>query len=736
LALAALAAALAEFLGESIEAKVLSGAHLLVYITWIIFLQEKGRRQFWWLCTLSVLQVAVGAILTDASSFGLFLIGYLFLSIWTLSVFSLHEAQQLVRRSGTQWASASGGGEGRHQGLVLSQSALAASHPFAIVAGRRSEAIASIQHDPHESFIGVRFVSGCVAIGMLSLVVAALFFAFIPRLWIGGWPTFSDRPTPGVTALTGFTAEVRLGDIGEILESTEPVLELRVVDPLTGKELDVEEYAANLGYEEPLFRGAVLAAYRDGRWSVTAAEQAVVSIATRPPVRDVVRQEIRMNPIGTRILFVMHPTVACRMEDRGSAASVSVVSSTLRHDGSRPPTTAFRYTAYSLKRLQDGVYVYEVPGRRASMLRYSHFPNYLQLPSNLQRLRALAERVAGEDQERSNDRLAVAKRLEAYLRDSGEFGYSLNLSIKDSSIDPVEDFLFNRKQGHCEYFASALALMLRAVDIPSRFISGFKGGTQNRITGRFVVEQRHAHARVEAYIDGKWVVLDPTPYARRLSVQSMEPALPSWSDFTRLLRNFWISNVVGISFQQQRRILYRPLREQAVRFWASLRDSLGSMADGAGASHISPWRRAVRWLVTGAIVLLALSVVDWTVRRYLRSETGFPNILILLGRLFGGRRGDSSAQERTTVAFYERFQAILEARGMRRAPAETPREFARQVQTRLKDRLAAPGLADFPVWLVERFYEIRFGARRLRPDEIAEIESHLDGLERKLLQDN
>ncbi|NOX53910.1 MAG: DUF3488 domain-containing transglutaminase family protein, partial [Planctomycetes bacterium] len=543
---------------------------------------------------------------------------------------------------------------------------------------------------------------------------------------------FRDRPTPALTALTGFTSEVRLGDIGEILESTEPVLEVRVVDPVTGKDLDVEAYAASLGYEEPLFRGAVLAAYDDGRWSVTAAEQAVMTIATRPPVRDVVRQEIRMNPIGTRILFVMHPTVACRLEDGLSGANVSVISSTLRRDGSRAPKTPFRYTAYSLRNLRDGIYVYEVPGRRAAMLRRAHFPRYLDLPDNLQRLRALAERIVGEELKQTGDQLAAAKRLEAYLRDSGEFGYSLNLSIKDSTIDPVEDFLFNRKQGHCEYFASALALMLRAVEIPSRFISGFKGGTQNTITGRFVVEQRHAHAWVEAYVDGKWIILDPTPYARTLSVQSMEPALPSWNDLTRLLRSFWISNVVGVSFQQQQRSLYRPLRERAIRLWESLRDTIDSMADTTASTRSSLWHRAVRWLVVAVLVLLALSVVDWTVRRYLRSETGFPNILILLARLFGKRLGGDLACERTTVAFYERFQTILEACGMRREPNQTPREFAHRVQTHLRNQLAEPGLADFPVWLVDRFYEVRFGAARLRPEEIAEIENYLDGMERAL----
>src|SRR5690606_32776965 len=120
-----------------------------------------------------------------------------------------------------------------------------------------------------------------------------------------------------------------------------------------------------------------------------------------------------------------------------------------------------------------------------------------------------ARRVTGYVSENEHPPDAeMAGRLVYWLRDSGEFGYSLDASIQDRSVDVVEDFLLIRKQGHCEYFASALVLMLRSVDIPARLISGFKGGKVNRISGLFEVEQRHAHAWTEAYIDGQWVVLD------------------------------------------------------------------------------------------------------------------------------------------------------------------------------------------------------------------------------------
>ena len=87
-----------------------------------------------------------------------------------------------------------------------------------------------------------------------------------------------------------------------------------------------------------------------------------------------------------------------------------------------------------------------------------------------------------------------------YLRESGEFSYSLKMDVADPTIDPVEDFLVNRKAGHCEYFASALAMLLRSVGIPARVVNGFKGGDWNDLAQILYVRQKHAHSWVEVYL--------------------------------------------------------------------------------------------------------------------------------------------------------------------------------------------------------------------------------------------
>ena len=94
------------------------------------------------------------------------------------------------------------------------------------------------------------------------------------------------------------------------------------------------------------------------------------------------------------------------------------------------------------------------------------------------------------------------------------FGYTLELP-RDSPQDPIADFLFVRKRGHCEYFASSMAIMLRTLGIPSRVVNGFRTTEFNDLTGNYVIRASSAHSWVEAYFPNYgWISFDPTPGAR------------------------------------------------------------------------------------------------------------------------------------------------------------------------------------------------------------------------------
>lgn len=109
-------------------------------------------------------------------------------------------------------------------------------------------------------------------------------------------------------------------------------------------------------------------------------------------------------------------------------------------------------------------------------------------------------------------------RLDAIKRELARFEYSL-AATRDPKLDPVIDFVTVHRAGHCEYFASAMALMARTQGIPARVVGGYRVSEVNPLTGRAIVRDRNAHTWVEAWVDNAWTEWDPTPpsetFARR-----------------------------------------------------------------------------------------------------------------------------------------------------------------------------------------------------------------------------
>ncbi len=738
LGLLAAIVSVAEFVGGDIEARLLSGAHFLVYVNLVVLFLRKLYWQYWWICALSVLQMAVASVLTSSPLFGLMLLAYLTGAIWTLSVFSLYVARQRTERSrrlaeptrGRQVGLPSGGREGdasdRYAAFVRPR--------------RRSRAIGSIQRDPGEQWVTPRFAMTVLTTVALSLVVGAAFFLFIPRFWLGGSLAIASGDT-AAAHVTGFSDQVRLGEIGRILESDARVFAMRLFDA-RGEELNVERFARErYGCEEPYFRGKALEAYAAGRWMSRPTEPTELfpGLARfgatvrelpgrRPSHLQFVIQHFDLQPIATNVLFALVPARWSGMYVQGarvdfgdrppndrSVIRIDVESKTLIRPGEIPQDEALSYEVY-------GPLSAEFPrGGSRGLWRYRLLP-----PGELERLRRLALEVVVADGSDLADvpPLQRAERLLHYLRDSQQFGYTLDASIEDPTIDPVEDFLFNRKRGHCEYFASALALMLRAVDVPTRLITGFKGGELNALTGEYTVEQRFAHAWVEAFLDGHWVLLDPTPaVARNQSVRAAGEGLSLWKNVKYLLQAGWSRNVLEVNIYQQRTKLYQPLYR-----WA--RDVLRSVTEHtASAEGFSRLIRKLRdpreWFsVAGFLAVFVLAAVAgtlfWLVRRVWSELAGRT-----AARRWGPRRGP-------VVAFYERFLAVVQRHGCHKTASQTPLEFAAAVAERFAPVLESVGLRGFPCELAELFYRVRFGATALPPETVRALEGRLKQFEHAL----
>jgi transglutaminase-like putative cysteine protease len=370
-----------------------------------------------------------------------------------------------------------------------------------------------------------------------------------------------------------------------------------------------------------------------------------------------------------------------------------------------------------------------------------------QLPEGLARLAALAQELTAREKLSGDETMSIDRRmaltLEAHLRDSGNYAYSLNMAVHDPQSDPVEDFLFNRKRGHCEYFASALTLMLRAVQVPTRLVTGFKGADALGSAGYYEVQQRHAHAWVEAFIDGQWIVLDPTPGERDENVREVAARAGFWKSARSSISSLWSTYVVSLSLNRQQQTLYDPLQGSVSTGWGSVRGMLQRVASAVG--WVKDALSSPEQMLTprGAATALLLIVAAFAALKFARQASSqwqrsarraswrkaFGRFL---ARLFEKLSGRSPDPARVVVAFYEQFEALVAVLGLYPRHDQTQREFAALVEASLAERLNRAGLTRFPTELSELFYRVRFGAAELQPVEAVEVENRLQRLKESL----
>lgn len=715
-----LVAAFGEFFLGGLETRLLAPAHFLTYLTWIVTLQRKHFRQYWLLFGLSILQIAVAALLTTAAWFGLALILFVFLALWTLSSFTMYRAAWRIDAARDTESHA------REKSFVT---------PGREVRGRSS--VGSVrQIDSDNRIVGLRFAAGSVSTSVLSLMLAGLFFLYIPRVWLSQFRLFDNSAlAAGLRPLTGFSEDVTLGDMGEILSNEDLVLEVQLFDADSGTRIPGEEYFDCFGSESPLFRGMTHEIYANGNW-VHLSGLTYHRAPSRTNEPGLFRQTIRLQPTNSDILFVAGDARACIAPSRERRIAFNSATWMFRNSAEDAGTVEFTYTIASgpegagiASGFSNGVNYWAAsetlhPGTEQVTQRALNIVmSELGLPSGAES--EIPERLTPRE---------IAQILTTYLRDSGKFQYTLSLAVDDPTVDPVEDFVFNRRRGHCEYFASTLAVMLRADafaaplgdgrGIPTRLVGGFKGGSFNSRTGWFEVRQLHAHSWVEVYLDGRWFPLDPTPPARDLSVANRERASSGGINrWTRRWENLWDGGM-RLSKDEQQRLLFQPLEDTARETWRALRDVRGSSAR-LGEFLRSLSESPERWFSWrgGVTVFVLMTFVTITVR-LLRKLAGVLRHSRRMTRRL--RRG------RTAVPFFDRFTRIVNRLGLRREDDQTQLEFARQVEGQLATSLRVPATADLPQEITETYYQVRFGDHPISPDEAAALDDRLDALEEAL----
>jgi hypothetical protein len=254
--------------------------------------------------------------------------------------------------------------------------------------------------------------------------------------------------------------------------------------------------------------------------------------------------------------------------------------------------------------------------------------------------------------------------------------------------DPVTYFLFERKQGHCEYFASAMAVMLRSLGIAARVVNGFRGGVFNDITSQYVVRMWNAHSWVESYFPGYgWISFDPTPAADP-SQQGRPSRIMLYIDAAS---SFWREWVINYDFQHQKLLRQkatnssRQLFERTRDGWQQHYEALLVLARQLRRGMVLAPRT---WASAGIglVVLLLLGLNA----RILRSTINIRRLAAHPER----------APQKAAGIWYQRMTRTIARRGWRKLPTQTPTEFAKSID----DRKLQEAVTEF----TERYEKARF----------------------------
>jgi len=293
----------------------------------------------------------------------------------------------------------------------------------------------------------------------------------------------------------------------------------------------------------------------------------------------------------------------------------------------------------------------------------------------------------------ARNRYDAARAIETQLQTN--YGYTLEL--KAGGPDPLADFLFNVRAGHCEYFSSAMAVMLRTRGIAARVVNGFLRGEYNDAAGAYTVRQSDAHSWVEVYFPetDSWVTFDPTPAAGRTAPE--RTGLAAYlGKYTEAFELLWFQYVVGYDKQEQRS-LAASMNNRLFGFRRSLAQGIARLEQ----APLAQWRR----VLFVAFIVFAAGLLLWYTRR-----VGWQR------RLRIKRQEDEAGT--SAVEFYERLTKLLADRGIKREPNETPLEFASAVE--LQEARA----------ITNAYNRVRFGRENLSASERKQIELLLSQLER------
>ncbi len=618
---------------------LLGAVHFLIFVTLVRFYSASSDRDALFLTMLSFAGILAAAVLTVDTTFLILFFAFLLFGVATFA------------------------------GMELRRGAAGAVSPARQVQSESDRRLTRAL-----SLATLSVAAGSILLG------SALFF-FFPRFSAG----YLGRAGFSSSLMSGFTDNVELGEIGEIKKNSAVVMRVQ-----TGKPI---------GYDRLRWRGIALTTFDGKRWSSTEPNPQRLQpgddgwIYTSPPPQKAdspgpaILYTVFLEPLATDAIFVPGKVVSLKgnFTGEGGNSFTAIRRTYIFRDSTDTLLNPFHnYTAVRYAGIS------RLPPRNAVKLRSAStdYPSdisaiYLQLPELDPRIPELTSQITKNAPTPFDKAVAI----ENYLRT--RFTYTLKLTGKPGD-HPLAHFLFETRAGHCEYFASAMAIMLRTLGIPTREVNGFLPGEYNDLGGDYVVRASDAHSWVEVYFPGNgWQTFDPTPAAPE-NTASILSRLEQYADWMAITWREW---VIGYDFAHQMVLAQNVQRNS--RNWSEATRSWFEQKERAGKKWIKSWQfqhGPLGYLLPVSLVLFLVAL-----RFNLIAE------LFRRTRLFLQLRSRKTVRTDPQLAsrLYAELLRMLARRGLLRLESQTPFEFAAAVD--------APQLAPAVREFTQLYAYARFG---------------------------
>lgn len=732
------------FLNDLSADRLQSVGNLLVYVQLPLMFQKKSKRVFEQWGVFLLLELVVAALVNDNVLYGVLLLPALALgcaALMGLAQFSSYlRHNESISESTGLWARLLHW-LGKEQSLTRRNSGVALA---ALVSATSSSSKTDLSP--------LRWRNGILPMSLSTLFFSVSYFYVLPRLHSGA---FENGNFGWGGSKVGFNEQISLQFMGKVLQNNDPAFRLSMKNASDGS-----VYRPN---QPPYIRSTVVHRYADGPgqgyWQpgdYRGGNSKLPAFADLPSPLDlkseitggqdkVIVQIVEKSTFGEVVSSIPPLANEGKSPFRLVRRDWRIVDPREIANQDVPSKRTYSFITYGFQVGQDSPILVDLTDSLDNP-QSGNFSQYegelLRFPAGLEIALPEMNRMLARSDSPLKTKVEKAIFLENQFANGGDFEYSLSLTGQiNRSLDPIADFMVNKKKGHCQYFASSLALLLRSMGIPTRLVIGFRPSEYNDYGGYFPVLQNHAHVWVEAYFTlqeiqesglskrsniqipkwatkGVWLRLDPTP-----AVEGSNAGGTFRTSNTQTfdaMQDLWTEMVMNMDKSKQGSI-FSLFAESSTgpyaKIWLQIQALFAQMQSSRFiGGFLSPdrwfsWQFALGAILLGFFVTAIWRGVAW---------------IIPGSRAWHLAKRRRSRSMTSRIDYYDKAAKLLKTLGFNRKEHQTPREFL----TASAQQLQLAGISLDERDLTGPFYSRRFGSNEGESSEqLARIREAIAQLE-------